>query len=562
MPWQDSHATDGELLDACRGGRTEAFAPLWERHRRAGIVAARNLAPGLDAEDLVSEAYLKIYELVVDGRGPTGAFRPYLYQVVKSVAADRLRSPERASEQLDEIPDLTEAGPWEDNAFDLNATAQAFSSLGERWQAVLWYTEVEGLPPREAAALLGISPNGVSALAGRAREALQSAWVEAHVNQELAEEACRTTLERLQRYQRGKLTARASREVAAHLEGCAKCSAASREYRALNKQLALVLATLFVGGGSAAALASGFGPEPGAPAASGAAAGNTAGGAAAGTATAGGTAAAAMVPAAGASAGAVGAIGAGAGAVSAGGASIGTAVLAVAASVVVAIGLGIGAVLVVSSITDLGAEQSSAAEDGPGGRDAESEARPTDRTSPAKEDDRGEPKPEAVEDRAQEAVRVDLVPWTDPASAPTPVDPVDPSPPVDPVDPVDPGDGSDPALAVTGVCRAWGYPPEYYVLNGQAVENGVVRARITQGATTVEVPVDFSEFYPPANPGDPWTWASGVGGGPPMIVSLTPLSQWGLVDDDIANVTVELRFIAGDGRFSPWTAIDTGVDCV
>lgn len=76
MPWQDSHATDGELLDACRGGRTEAFAPLWERHRRAGIVAARNLAPGLDAEDLVSEAYLKIYELVVDGRGPTGAFRP------------------------------------------------------------------------------------------------------------------------------------------------------------------------------------------------------------------------------------------------------------------------------------------------------------------------------------------------------------------------------------------------------------------------------------------------------------------------------------------------------
>lgn len=238
MPRHWKAASDGELLDACREGDSAAFSHVWERHHRAGRVAARSIAPSLDADDLVSEAYLKIFELVRDGRGPRGAFRPYLYTVIRSVAADRLRSPEQASADLDQIPDLTEAGPWEDNAFDLNAAARAFESLNERWQAVLWYTEVEGMPPREAAALLGLSANGVSALAGRAREALQSAWVEAHVNRELAAAECGSTLEQLQRYQRGKLTARASREVAAHLDGCTSCAAAARECRALNDQLA------------------------------------------------------------------------------------------------------------------------------------------------------------------------------------------------------------------------------------------------------------------------------------------------------------------------------------
>lgn len=68
--------SDERLLRACRDGDTDAFAVLWERHRRAGFVAARNLAPSLDPDDLVSDAYLKIFELVREGRGPQETFRP------------------------------------------------------------------------------------------------------------------------------------------------------------------------------------------------------------------------------------------------------------------------------------------------------------------------------------------------------------------------------------------------------------------------------------------------------------------------------------------------------
>lgn len=251
--------SDEELLGVCRAGDAEAFAALWERHRKAGLTAARSIAPTLDSEDLVSDSYLRIFELVRRGRGPTGAFRPYLYQVIRSAAADRFRSGEQASVELPDIPDLHEAAPWEDNAFDLNAVSEAFATLGPRWQAVLWYTDVEGMPPREAAKLLGLSANSTSVLAGRARDALKSAWVEAHVNREIADGACRFTLEHLQRFQRDKLTAKLTRQVEAHLEECESCSRAAAEYSTLNRQLGLVLAWVSLGGAGAAALASQLG---------------------------------------------------------------------------------------------------------------------------------------------------------------------------------------------------------------------------------------------------------------------------------------------------------------
>lgn len=247
-----SNRSDEQLLEAGRNGDSDVFAELWKRHRLAGLAAARGIAPSLDADDLVSSAYLKILELVRDGRGPLGAFRPYLYRVISSTAADIFREKEAPSEHLDLVADPSDTAPWEDIEFDRNAASRAFDSLPERWQAVLWYAEVEDLRPRQIAPLLGISANGVAALAVRAREGLRSAWVEAHVDAESADRDCQPTLENLQRHQRGTLTARRSREVAAHLETCSSCRAAAAEHSVWNERLGLVLAGIFVAGGGAA----------------------------------------------------------------------------------------------------------------------------------------------------------------------------------------------------------------------------------------------------------------------------------------------------------------------
>lgn len=274
--------SDSELLELSRDGGDDAFAELWRRHRRAGYAAARNIAPSLDADDLVSGAYLKIFELVRDGRGPSGAFRPYLYRVLSSLAVDAYRSPEHAVADLETSPDVVEEAPGADAAFDRESAARAFASLPERWRAVLWYTVVEGLPPREAAPLLGISPNGVSALALRAREGLQSAWVEEHADMQLADLACRTTRRRLQNFQRGKLPARQSREVEAHLDSCEACAAVAAEFTMLNRQLALVLSLVVLGGGSAAAFAATLGAGSGVSATAAAAVAAAGGGAGSG----------------------------------------------------------------------------------------------------------------------------------------------------------------------------------------------------------------------------------------------------------------------------------------
>lgn len=312
------NAADGELLDACRAGRTEAFSVLWERHRRAALTAARGIAPGLDAEDLVSDAYLKIYQLVVDGRGPRGAFRPYLYQTIRTAAADQLRTRALTIVDLGQIPEPVDAGPDEEAAFDLDAVKQAFAALDERRQAALWYAEVEGLPPRKAAAFLGLSANATAVLTKRAREALRSAWIEAHANPERAEAECREVLSRLQRFQRGRLPAGTRRGIESHLAGCPSCSAVAADFSELNRRLGLILAGALLGGvglgpllaqlgvgvsaASAAALAGGSG--------SAAAAGVAGTAGAGGAASLGGTAAASLAGTTAAASVSVGGVGA------------------------------------------------------------------------------------------------------------------------------------------------------------------------------------------------------------------------------------------------------------
>lgn len=267
-------AWDEELLQACRRGDAVCFSLLWDRHRAAGLLAARSIAPSLDAEDLVSDAYLRIFELVCEGEGPQGAFRPYMYRVIGSAAVARASSPEQASADLGDA-DLWEAGfreerTQENGALDLDAVADAFATLSSRRQAALWYTEVEGMPAGEAAHLLGISAIGASTLAARAGKALRSAWIAAHASRELPGESCRSTVERLQRYRRGRLAPWASREVAAHLDACDRCAKAAAEFSKLDGQLGLTLATVFLGSTGATALRGELGPRSSAMPAGGA----------------------------------------------------------------------------------------------------------------------------------------------------------------------------------------------------------------------------------------------------------------------------------------------------
>lgn len=244
---------DAALAELARAGIADAFAELWSRHVGAGTVAARQFASIADADDIVSEAYLRIFRAMQRGGGPHEAFRPYLYRTIRNIALD-WRS-KHIAVSLDDTPELEQ--PDSDpqiTVLENVVTARAFASIPERWQAVLWYLDVEAMSPADAAPLVGLSPNATSALAVRAREGFKKAWLQAHVSDLTVPPACRWTTDRMAQYSRRTLSPRARARFDRHLEECARCSILVEELDHLQGHLASVLLPAALGAGAGGAL--------------------------------------------------------------------------------------------------------------------------------------------------------------------------------------------------------------------------------------------------------------------------------------------------------------------
>ena len=242
--------SDEELIANARSGDQNAFAELWRRHYRSGARVARQFTSSIDADDLVSEAYTRIYQRVLAGGGPSGAFRPYLYTTIRNLASTW--GAKSRDVQVDDIADYEDPATIDDPvavALDRTLTARAFRSLPERWQSVLWYTEVEGMDPHEVAPILGMSANGVAALSYRAREGLRKAWLQAHVSEAGVSEACKWTIARLGENARHSLTPREQEKMSDHLLTCAKCAIVSEEVDEVGSHLAMVLLPIMLGAG-------------------------------------------------------------------------------------------------------------------------------------------------------------------------------------------------------------------------------------------------------------------------------------------------------------------------
>ncbi|WP_346139143.1 sigma-70 family RNA polymerase sigma factor [Saccharopolyspora erythraea] len=256
--------SDAELIEAVRHGSTDAYGELYQRHVTAAYNMARQVArSAAETDDLVSEAFAKVLDTLRAGRGPTTAFRAYLLTAVRNTAYDRTRR----DKKLHLAPDVTEVSgadvgvPFTDTAVDgLERTlaAQAFSRLPERWQTVLWHVEIEGQSPSEVAPLLGLTANGVSALAYRAREGLRQAYLQVHLGQlESAPgvEHCRATMDRLGAWTRQGLSKRETAQVENHLDGCDRCRALAGELAEVNGALHSIIGPLVLGAGAAGYLA-------------------------------------------------------------------------------------------------------------------------------------------------------------------------------------------------------------------------------------------------------------------------------------------------------------------
>lgn len=239
----DITTSDAALAEGAAAGSATAFEALYRRHAPAAWRVAQAVTGNADdAADAVSEAFTKVFQALPSGRLQEGGqFRPYLLTAVRNAGIDVLRRSGRVrpaeGSELDRPAGASGPSELVIDAADGALVARAFKSLPERWRSVLWLTEVEGMPAKEAADLLGVSPNGVAQLAVRARAGLRERFLQAHLAAAEVDKVCRYTVDHLGAYVAGGLAPRDIAKVDQHLAGCPACKAREEELADLGSTL-------------------------------------------------------------------------------------------------------------------------------------------------------------------------------------------------------------------------------------------------------------------------------------------------------------------------------------
>ncbi|WP_031069274.1 sigma-70 family RNA polymerase sigma factor, partial [Streptomyces sp. NRRL S-118] len=256
---------DAVLVRRMRDGDDAAYEELFRRHAEAVRRYARTCCrDGHTADDLTAEVFARTLQAVRGGAGPEHAVRAYLLTTVRRVAAAWARTARREhlvedfavfAAQATRTPEVSGEGTVEVgadvramHAAERSLAMQAFRSLPERWQAVLWHTTVEEESPSEVAPLFGLTANATAVLASRAREGLKQAYLQAHVSRALTSGGdCARYADRLGAYARGGLRTRAERGLRKHLEECAACRLAAGELQQVNAGIPALLPVAVIG---------------------------------------------------------------------------------------------------------------------------------------------------------------------------------------------------------------------------------------------------------------------------------------------------------------------------
>ena len=236
---------DEALLRLARDGHQEAYAALFTRYSYAGLRLARHLGQREDSDDVVSESFAQVLDLVRRGKGPERAFRAYLFTTIRHEAARRAKARRRVvpTDDDQQIDQAVPFGGGRLDDFERTAIRAAYESLPQRWRTVLWYLDVEGRKPHELGPLLDLSPNSVSALVYRARSGLREAYLQQHVksDDDLSSRSCREVRTKLSAFVRRTASAREQERVHTHLDGCKGCMAVYLDLQEVNRDVGSIL---------------------------------------------------------------------------------------------------------------------------------------------------------------------------------------------------------------------------------------------------------------------------------------------------------------------------------
>jgi RNA polymerase sigma-70 factor (ECF subfamily) len=172
-----SDLTDESLVRRINEGNHDAFAALVTRHsRRFYSIAYRLLFNRDDAEDIVQEAFLKLWRRPGSFSQSKGAkFTTWFYRVVANLCLDHNRK--KKPLPLDSNVQIPDRGPGQELLLDQRqkqAMLDHFiAQLPERQQLALNLCFYEGLSNKEAADIIGVELKALQSLIMRAKTTLR-----------------------------------------------------------------------------------------------------------------------------------------------------------------------------------------------------------------------------------------------------------------------------------------------------------------------------------------------------------------------------------------------------
>jgi len=171
----DSLDSDAGLMRRVASGDLSAFERLMLRHQdRAWSLAWRMLGDAAEAQDVVQEAFLKIFRSVSRYR-PAAAFPTYLFHVITRLCL-AVQSKKRPAYR-DQLDQVSAPGGTPEQLLNQqersSALGRALALLPARQRAVIVLRHYEDRSYEEMAAILGISAKAVDSLLQRARQSLR-----------------------------------------------------------------------------------------------------------------------------------------------------------------------------------------------------------------------------------------------------------------------------------------------------------------------------------------------------------------------------------------------------
>jgi len=171
------HLDDESLIRRIQGGDHKAFAILVDRHsNRFYRIAYRLVFSKDDAEDIVQEAFLKIWDRPnLWDPGKRTKFTTWFYRVVINLCLDHRKKKKLVN--LPENIEFADENPGAEALFDVHqqqAVLERFiHDLPERQQLAINLCFYEGLSNHEAAQIIGVNVKALQSLVMRAKTALK-----------------------------------------------------------------------------------------------------------------------------------------------------------------------------------------------------------------------------------------------------------------------------------------------------------------------------------------------------------------------------------------------------